>query len=214
MSCDCDSFSIATSLSVPGGAEWRLGVSEKNSGGAGFPGGDGGGGGGGGKGGSSAGGGPEERAVPRPPAPRLYHRKHVRTSLCTCVCVCACACVCVLHVCVCVCVRMCVCVCVCVRVRTCVRACVRDLDSKAYLKILNTFPYVLSSPSSSTRSEMARLLVSHGADVNLHGGSDSWTPLFYAAMAGEGNSIAVCTSLQEGESFSFFPSCLTLTRCV
>lgn len=29
-----------------------------------------------------------------------------------------------------------------------------------------------------------RVLVSHGADLNVHGGSDGWTPLFYAAMAG------------------------------
>ena len=34
-------------------------------------------------------------------------------------------------------------------------------------------------------SAMAHVLVAHGADINLHGGSDSWTPLFYAAMAGE-----------------------------
>ena len=31
---------------------------------------------------------------------------------------------------------------------------------------------------------MVVLLVSHGADVNLHGGSDGWTPLLYSAMAG------------------------------
>ena len=29
-----------------------------------------------------------------------------------------------------------------------------------------------------------KLLVSHGADANIHGGSDSWSPLFYASMAG------------------------------
>ena len=38
-----------------------------------------------------------------------------------------------------------------------------------------------SLPSSS---ELAQLLISHGASVNLHGGRDAWTPLFYAAMAG------------------------------
>ena len=32
--------------------------------------------------------------------------------------------------------------------------------------------------------EMVKLLVTHGANINLHGGSDWWTPLFYAAMAG------------------------------
>ena len=36
----------------------------------------------------------------------------------------------------------------------------------------------------SSFSEMVVLLVSHGADVNLHGGSDGWTPLLYSAMAG------------------------------
>ena len=44
-------------------------------------------------------------------------------------------------------------------------------------------------------SEMARVLVSHGAHVNLHGGSDSWTPLFYAAMAGKVILQAVCLSV-------------------
>ena len=29
-----------------------------------------------------------------------------------------------------------------------------------------------------------RLLVANGASIDLHGGSDSWTPLMYAAMAG------------------------------
>ena len=32
--------------------------------------------------------------------------------------------------------------------------------------------------------EMVKLLVTHGANINLHGGSDWWTPLFYASMAG------------------------------
>lgn len=36
----------------------------------------------------------------------------------------------------------------------------------------------------NTYSAIVRVLVSHGADLNLHGGSDGWTPLFYAAMAG------------------------------
>ncbi len=54
---------------------------------------------------------------------------------------------------------------------------------------------------------MARLLVSHGADVNLHGGSDSWTPLFYAAMAGEGNSSAVSERKKE-RVIHFFPPVL------
>ena len=31
---------------------------------------------------------------------------------------------------------------------------------------------------------MARLLVAHGADVNLHGGSDSWTPLSHGWLVG------------------------------
>ncbi len=30
-----------------------------------------------------------------------------------------------------------------------------------------------------------QLLVSHGASIDLRGGTDSWTPLMYAAMAGE-----------------------------
>ena len=34
-------------------------------------------------------------------------------------------------------------------------------------------------------SAIVRALASHGADLNLHGGSDGWTPLFYAAMAGK-----------------------------
>ncbi len=29
-----------------------------------------------------------------------------------------------------------------------------------------------------------RLLVAHGASLDLNGGSDSWVPLMYAAMAG------------------------------
>lgn len=33
-------------------------------------------------------------------------------------------------------------------------------------------------------SKMVRVLVSHGASIGLRGGSDSWTPLMYAAMAG------------------------------
>ena len=33
-------------------------------------------------------------------------------------------------------------------------------------------------------SDMVQLLVSYGATVDIRGGSDSWTPLFYAAMAG------------------------------
>ena len=32
--------------------------------------------------------------------------------------------------------------------------------------------------------ELVELLISHGADVNLRGGCDGWTPLFYAALAG------------------------------
>lgn len=33
-------------------------------------------------------------------------------------------------------------------------------------------------------SEMVKVLVAHGASIDLRGGSDSWTPLMYAAMAG------------------------------
>ena len=33
------------------------------------------------------------------------------------------------------------------------------------------------------------LLISHGADVNLRGGCDGWTPLFYAAMAGHSGLV-------------------------
>lgn len=33
-------------------------------------------------------------------------------------------------------------------------------------------------------SEMVQVLVAHGASIGLRGGSDSWTPLMYAAMAG------------------------------
>ena len=40
------------------------------------------------------------------------------------------------------------------------------------------------SPSSLHLSEMARLLVAHGADVNLHGDSDSWTPLSHGWLVG------------------------------
>lgn len=32
--------------------------------------------------------------------------------------------------------------------------------------------------------ELVQLLVSHGSHVDIHGGSDAWTPLFYAAIAG------------------------------
>ena len=32
--------------------------------------------------------------------------------------------------------------------------------------------------------EMVKILVTHGANINLHGGSDWCTPLFYAVMAG------------------------------
>lgn len=38
--------------------------------------------------------------------------------------------------------------------------------------------------NNSVCSGIVRVLVSHGADLNVHGGSDGWTPLFYAAMAG------------------------------
>ena len=37
--------------------------------------------------------------------------------------------------------------------------------------------------------ELVELLISHGADVNLHGGCDGWTPLFYAAMAGHSDLV-------------------------
>ena len=33
------------------------------------------------------------------------------------------------------------------------------------------------------------LLISHGADVNLRGGCDGWTPIFYAAMAGHSSLV-------------------------
>ena len=33
-------------------------------------------------------------------------------------------------------------------------------------------------------SDHVKLLVEHGADVNLIGGSNQWTPLFYAAVSG------------------------------
>ena len=32
--------------------------------------------------------------------------------------------------------------------------------------------------------EFVKLLLSHGANVNLPGGVDNWTPLFFAALAG------------------------------
>ena len=37
--------------------------------------------------------------------------------------------------------------------------------------------------------ELVQLLISHGADVNLPGGRDGWTPLFYAAMAGHSDLV-------------------------
>ena len=43
-----------------------------------------------------------------------------------------------------------------------------------------------------------QLLISHGADVNLRGGCDGWTPIFYAAMAG--HSILVEFLLEVGAS--------------
>ena len=43
-----------------------------------------------------------------------------------------------------------------------------------------------------------QLLISHGADVNLRGGCDGWTPIFYAAMAG--HSVLVEFLLEVGAS--------------
>jgi ankyrin repeat protein len=37
--------------------------------------------------------------------------------------------------------------------------------------------------------ELVELLISHGADVNLRGGCDGWTPIFYAAMAGHSSLV-------------------------
>ena len=33
-------------------------------------------------------------------------------------------------------------------------------------------------------SDHVKLLVEHGADVNIKGGTNQWTPLFYAAQSG------------------------------
>ena len=37
--------------------------------------------------------------------------------------------------------------------------------------------------------ELVEVLISHGANVNLRGGCDGWTPVFYAAMAGHSNLV-------------------------
>ena len=42
-------------------------------------------------------------------------------------------------------------------------------------------------------SPIAQVLVSSGATVDLTGGSENWTPLFYAAMAGE-SYIILCVN--------------------
>ena len=39
---------------------------------------------------------------------------------------------------------------------------------------------------------MVRVLVAHGASIDLQGGSDSWTPLMYAAMAGMYVRMSAC----------------------
>jgi ankyrin repeat protein len=38
--------------------------------------------------------------------------------------------------------------------------------------------------SAGGHEQLVRLLVSHGATINLPGGVDDWTPLFFSALAG------------------------------
>ena len=59
---------------------------------------------------------------------------------------------------------MCVCVCVC------------DYVSDIVMIMMNS--------DALCSSEMVKVLVAHGASIDLRGGSDSWTPLMYSAMAG------------------------------
>jgi len=38
-------------------------------------------------------------------------------------------------------------------------------------------------------SDHVKLLVEHGADVNFRGGTNQWTPLFYAAQSGHSTVV-------------------------
>ena len=38
-------------------------------------------------------------------------------------------------------------------------------------------------------SNHVKLLIEHGADVNIRGGSNQWTPLFYAAQSGHVTAV-------------------------
>ena len=38
-------------------------------------------------------------------------------------------------------------------------------------------------------SDLVKLLIEHGADVNIIGGSNQWTPLFYAAQSGHVTAV-------------------------
>ena len=38
-------------------------------------------------------------------------------------------------------------------------------------------------------SDLVKLLIEHGADVNIIGGSNQWTPLFYAAQSGHATAV-------------------------
>ena len=43
--------------------------------------------------------------------------------------------------------------------------------------------------------QLVELLILHGADMNLHGGADGWTPLFYAAMSGHSSLVEFLLSV-------------------
>ena len=38
-------------------------------------------------------------------------------------------------------------------------------------------------------SNLVKLLIEHGADVNIIGGNNQWTPLFYAAQSGHVTAV-------------------------
>lgn len=44
-------------------------------------------------------------------------------------------------------------------------------------------------------SDHVKLLVEHGADVNIKGGTNQWTPLFYAAQSGHVTAVRLLLNI-------------------